>query len=217
MNENIAIKGDRDGLLLVVNSDRDFVEILAILKDKLDASADFFLKSPEPLSIVYSGERQLTDSEEKQIIELFESYAIEYIPNKDQAKIKRLAKNVFPGLPANSPVGSIEQPAMIIYRTVRGGQEVAYAGNIIIFGDVNPSARVVAKNDIFVVGSTRGILHAGCMGNRNAQIVAGSFNGGQVRIADLIVRAPDDNTKIIGSFEIAKVLSEQIMIDKIHV
>ena len=104
---------------------------------------------------------------------------------------------------------------LTIYRTVRGGQEVRYNGTIIIFGDINPTARIFAENDIIVAGVTRGILYAGCRGDRSASIAAGSFSGGQIRIADLIVRAPAEPSGAVG-FGVARICDNQIEIQTIR-
>jgi septum site-determining protein MinC len=110
---------------------------------------------------------------------------------------------------------SATRSVLTIYRTVRGGQEIRYNGSIIIFGDINPTARIFAENDIIVAGVTRGILYAGCRGDRSAAIAAGSFNGGQIRIADLIVRAPDEPSGAIG-FGVARIYNNQIEIRTIR-
>jgi septum site-determining protein MinC len=94
-----------------------------------------------------------------------------------------------PSRPLSAPRGSKERSTLTVYRTVRGGQEVYYDGSVIIFGDVNPTARIFAGQDIFVAGVNRGILHAGCQGDKTAMVAAASFVGGQIRIADLSLQA----------------------------
>ncbi|MDR2007249.1 MAG: hypothetical protein LBP78_08440 [Acidaminococcales bacterium] len=110
---------------------------------------------------------------------------------------------------------SATRSVLTIYRTVRGGQEIRYNGSVIIFGDINPTARIFAENDIIVAGVTRGILYAGCRGDRSASIAAGSFSGGQIRIADLIVRAPDEPSGMVG-FGVARIYNNQIEIHTIR-
>lgn len=75
--------------------------------------------------------------------------------------------------------------------TVRSGQVVKYHGNLVIIGDVNPGGLVQAAGNIIVMGTLRGIAHAGFTGNKEAIIVASSLKAMQLRIANVISRAPD--------------------------
>ena len=70
--------------------------------------------------------------------------------------------------------------------TLRGGQAVHNMGNIIVVGDVNPGAELVASGDIIVVGALRGVAHAGAQGDRTARVIALDFAPTQLRIATVI-------------------------------
>lgn len=74
--------------------------------------------------------------------------------------------------------------------TVRSGVEIRHPGTIVILGDLNPGGAVVAAGDIFVWGRLRGIAHAGASGNRNCRIMALQMEPTQLRIADVVARAP---------------------------
>ncbi len=50
--------------------------------------------------------------------------------------------------------------------TLRGGQALHHAGNIVVVGDVNPGAELVATGDILVFGRLAGIAHAGAQRRR---------------------------------------------------
>lgn len=219
MNDEVVLKGDREGLLLVVNSEKPFSEILRLLRGKLETSREFFAKAPTPIVIRYRGARELTFGENKQVFDLLHEYGLIYNNSffeqpKEIGQAQEKAGRYLPEVPLNAPVDSVVCPTLILHRTVRGGQLIKYNGTVIVFGDVNPSAHIMAENDIFVAGSTRGILHAGCLGDRKATVVAANFGGGQIRIADLIVRAPDDTVEA-GSFEVAKIQDNQIIIDNV--
>ena len=67
--------------------------------------------------------------------------------------------------------------------------------NLVILGDVNPGSEVWADGDIVVFGTLRGVAHAGASGNREARVVALRLMPTQLRIADKICRAPDDDVK----------------------
>lgn len=80
---------------------------------------------------------------------------------------------------------------MYLRQTLRSGQTVSHKGHLIIIGDVNPGAEVMAEGDITVWGSLRGIAHAGIGGNVDCEIRALNLQPIQIRIAHAIARAPD--------------------------
>lgn len=83
-------------------------------------------------------------------------------------------------------------PAVLYLRqTLRSGQTVSHAGHLVIVGDVNPGAEIMAEGDITVWGALRGIAHAGIGGNINAEIRALKLQPIQIRIAHAIARSPD--------------------------
>lgn len=80
---------------------------------------------------------------------------------------------------------------LYIKQTLRSGQTVSHKGDLVIVGDVNPGAEIMAEGDISVWGSLRGIAHAGIGGNTSAEIRALNLQPLQIRIAHAIARAPD--------------------------
>lgn len=87
-----------------------------------------------------------------------------------------------------------QAPAVLMMKqTLRSGQRVCHKGHLVIIGDVNPGAELVADGDITVWGALRGMAHAGASGNTNAEIRALKFEPIQLRIAHAIARSPDRN------------------------
>jgi septum site-determining protein MinC len=70
--------------------------------------------------------------------------------------------------------------------TLRGGQALHNLGNLVVVGDVNPGAELVASGDIVVFGALRGVAHAGAQGDRNARVIALELAPTQLRIATAI-------------------------------
>lgn len=70
--------------------------------------------------------------------------------------------------------------------SLRSGQKIEVEGSIVIFGDVNSGAEVMATENIVVLGSLRGLAHAGARGNMQAIIVATTLDAVQLRIANVI-------------------------------
>jgi septum site-determining protein MinC len=70
--------------------------------------------------------------------------------------------------------------------TLRGGQVLHHTGNIVVVGDVNPGAELIATGDVLVFGRLAGIAHAGAQGDENARIYALDLTATQLRIATFI-------------------------------
>jgi septum site-determining protein MinC len=81
---------------------------------------------------------------------------------------------------------------LYLKNTIRSGVEICHPSSIIILGDVNPGATILASGDVFIWGTLRGIAHAGYMGNRQGLIMALKLEATQLRIADLLARVPDN-------------------------
>lgn len=113
-------------------------------------------------------------------------------------------------------------PTLYIHRTLRSGQSISSDGNIVIIGDVNPGAEIVAKGDITVWGILGGIAHAGSDGNTYSRIRALKLNAIQLRIGNVFARRPDTiNVPYVqrtDTFvpEEARVVKENILIYKLH-
>lgn len=113
-------------------------------------------------------------------------------------------------------------PTLYIHRTLRSGQSISSEGNIVIIGDVNPGAEIVAKGDITVWGILGGIAHAGSDGNTYSRIRALKLNAIQLRIGGIFARRPDTvNIPYVQKTdtfmpEEARVSRNNIMIYKLH-
>lgn len=79
-----------------------------------------------------------------------------------------------------------ETVTKIVDGSLRSGRKVEFDGSIVIIGDVNAGAEVIAREHIIVLGTLRGLAHAGAKGNRKAFIVANEIDAVQLRIADIV-------------------------------
>ena len=70
--------------------------------------------------------------------------------------------------------------------SLRSGQKLEDEGSLVIIGDVNSGAEVIAADNIVVTGALRGLAHAGAKGNKDAIIVAGKLDSVQIRIANIV-------------------------------
>lgn len=70
--------------------------------------------------------------------------------------------------------------------SLRSGQKMETEGSLVVLGDVNSGAEVIAADNIVVLGALRGLAHAGAKGNKQAIIAAGLLDTVQIRIANIV-------------------------------
>lgn len=97
--------------------------------------------------------------------------------------------------------------------SIRSGKKLEVEGSIVILGDVNSGAEVVATDHIIVIGNLRGLAHAGAKGNTKALIAASEFDAVQVRIAN-IIKEIDSNSKIAKKHAYIHVVEDKIEIEE---
>jgi septum site-determining protein MinC len=84
---------------------------------------------------------------------------------------------------------------VLIKRTLRSGRTVRSMGHVVVIGDVNSGAEIVAVGDIIIWGKLRGIVHAGAQGDESAVVCALDMAPTQLRIAGLITIPPKDKRR----------------------
>lgn len=198
MNEgSVVFKGSLNCLTIIMKEDVGFDEILSQMEEKILSAGKFFKGAT--LMVKYRGKKLSFEQEEK-VFQLLQS--------KSGAKITGIEMDTEepPKLevePAPQPHAKIrmsnfyfkglEEGVTKFYRgTVRSGQLINFDGNLVVIGDVNPGAEIVATGNVIVMGSLRGIVHAGANGNKEAIVVALNLQPTQLRIADVITRSPDE-------------------------
>jgi septum site-determining protein MinC len=95
--------------------------------------------------------------------------------------------------PLDAPVP--ENEARWIHQTVRSGQKITHAGHVVVLGDVNPGAEILAGGSVIVWGRLRGVVHAGAQGNDKAVVCALELTPTQLRIAGEIAISPERKGK----------------------
>lgn len=76
--------------------------------------------------------------------------------------------------------------------SLRSGQKIEYEGSLVILGDVNGGAEVVAGENIVILGNLRGLAHAGAKGNKKAIIATNKIECPQIRIANIVKEMEKD-------------------------
>lgn len=85
--------------------------------------------------------------------------------------------------------------AILVQRTLRSGFKVSHHGHIVVLGDVNPGAEVIAGGSVVVWGRLRGVVHAGADGDEKAWVCALEMIPTQLRIAGFVAVPPDRKGK----------------------
>lgn len=101
--------------------------------------------------------------------------------------------------------------AMLIQKTLRSGYSIQHKGHVIILGDVNPGAEIIASGSIVIWGKLRGLVHAGAEGDENSTICALDVSPTQLRIAGKIATFPRQKRNVQPEtirLENGKVISE---------
>lgn len=185
----LRIKGTAEGLLLSLG-EGDLAELLTELEELLQKRFDFFRGGRVALEV---GERDLAAPEIEKLRALLSRYEVTLVAlvsrnNGTRATAKKLGLEVTLRPDSSSEMES----GLVVRRTLRSGQVVRHPGHVLIIGDVNPGAEIVAGGDVVVWGHLRGVVHAGALGNEKAVVCALDLSPLQLRIGPYIARSPEE-------------------------
>lgn len=76
--------------------------------------------------------------------------------------------------------------SLLVEESLRSGRKIEHVGDVIVLGNVNDGAEVVAGGSIVIMGRLRGLAHAGLEREDKIFIVVGQFEANQVRIGGKI-------------------------------
>lgn len=176
----VTIKGNREGLTLLIDDDVPFEEVLIELNDKLQ-STERQVNEPIVSVKVQAGNRYLDKSMRNKLEKMIEE--------NNHFKIEAMESNVVHRDEALR--WKDESEIKVESRVVRSGQVLSVNGDLLLIGDVNPGGKVMATGNIYILGNLYGIAHAGYKGNQHTFIAASFMKPTQLRIANYISRAPD--------------------------
>jgi septum site-determining protein MinC len=141
----------------------------------------------------------------------------------DLASTQAAVKGLFGGLDGDvprfkggekvkDPMVWDEPNARVIYSTLRSGQRIESEYSLIVIGDVNSGAELISGGDIFVLGTLRGVAHAGAYdeGGAGRVIVAHVLRPTQLRIGMVISRGSSDSREVP---ELARVEGSSILVE----
>lgn len=228
----VIFRGDRDGVSVLLNRDVPFGVVVEELRRKLSSASDFFAGA----SIrVDAGDRPLDAVEKRVVYELIRAHGLTLLDGDGESAVQEPAMQATstPSRTAEHTIrrwrganGAVEEsvrtaladvedePCLLAQRTLRSGQRLEFDGSVVILGDVNPGAVVVATGHVIVMGALRGVVHAGARGDVTARVIALRLNPTQLRIAQYISRPPDGHEPHPTGPEMALVVDDRIQIEQ---
>lgn len=201
MSDLIAIKGIKDGLLVTVSDAEGWADTSRALLARIDQTADFFKGARVALAV---GARAINAADLGRLRDALSDRGVSLWAVLSDSPLttnaaQALGLNV--ALPTSTPqtrsvpekeIDSEEarDEAVFLRHTLRSGRSVRHRGHVIVVGDVNPGAEIVAGGDIVVWGRLRGVAHAGADGDAGAVVCALDLSPTQLRIAEHIATSP---------------------------
>ena len=179
---NISMK--RNQVIIKIDENAEQKDIIANLKKKMIDLKHLYQEDKTPMLITGKVLKNKDMEEIQALIKKFIDVLIEF----DSPKVLGLY-----GIKKGFHKEIATSETKFHKGSLRSGQRIEFEGSLVIIGDVNPGAEVVAGENIVILGNLRGLAHAGAKGNRDAIIEAASINTTQIRIADIIKEIEREN------------------------
>ena len=187
MLNNIRIKQTTEEIILNINVQANNAQVVQELQEKLPKLKEFYKNSRVPIRVTG---KLFTETERKIIKKM--------IIAEIDVDVKFDEVSDLLGLHAIKKTFEVEidvSETKYVYNSIRSGTKEEYVGSIVICGDVNSGAEIVAGGNITVLGTLRGVAHAGANGNTKARITANTIEVTQLRIANLVKEVKEREEK----------------------
>ncbi len=177
MNSNVNISIKKNQVIIKIDENTEQRIIIAELKKKILELKNLYKDDKTPILITGKILKNKEMEEIQSLIKRFIDVQIEF----DSPKVLGLhgIKKTFYKEVATSETKFHKG-------SLRSGQRIEFEGSIVIIGDVNAGAEVIAGENIIVLGTLRGLAHAGAKGNKDAVIEASDIEAVQIRIANIV-------------------------------
>jgi len=213
MDDSITLKGIKEGLLVTIKPDGKWSDLTGRLMALIDAQGNFFRGAEVTLAL---GPREVRRNELANAQKLLARREVSLIAVLSESattvgSAEKLGLRTALAAPSTEPA-EIEDGALalrpppidpeergtdgvLIKRTLRNGRTIHSDGHVVVLGDVNAGAMIIAAGDIIVWGRLRGTVHAGAKGDESAVVCALYLAPTQLRIAGYITISPEDKRR----------------------
>jgi septum site-determining protein MinC len=201
-NNSVIFKGRRDGIVILLDRDVAFDEIKQALSEKMVDAKGFFRDGKT--AITFKG-RELNENQEQELLDIVANQtdlSITFAQSIGSGSLSDSRVTVTEDVKAEEkdPIERTieswgENRTLYKMESLRSGQSVKYEGSVIIIGDVNPGAEVIAEGNVVVLGKLLGMAHAGCSGVPDCFVAAIRLQPVQLRIGDKITYFPKNFAK----------------------
>ncbi|MBD5558937.1 MAG: septum site-determining protein MinC [Clostridia bacterium] len=197
---NVTIKGNGSGIEIVLSEKATYPVLREELLAKLKKHAAFFRNTDA--RVIIRG-KELSPAQRKELKRVFAmDFGILDLLYGDEADLLREVERTIEAARHSQPAstageeedefdltasGHFGAESMFVHQTVRSGQRIECEGDVVIIGDVNAGAEVMAGGSIAVFGKLRGLAHAGCGGRRDVCVAAIHMCPKQLRLSGRVV------------------------------
>lgn len=186
MSQPVVLKSNRYGINLILDADMPFDQLEEAILEKFRESEKFFKNAK--IAISFEG-RRLSQEEEFSILDMIaKNTSIQVICVVDQDEMReQMYKEKI-----DSYYQDVADNTGEFYKgTLRSGQVLKCDTSIVIIGDVNPGAKIIAKGNIVILGSLKGNAYAGAAGDESCFVTALDMDPVQIKIGNVIGRSAD--------------------------
>lgn len=165
----VSIKGTKNGLVIVLDPNREFEEIRNTLLRKMESAKGFFRGAK--FSFLQE-HHEMPVHQKNELENICRQFGL--VPNgEDRTNLRTgLTESSYKKVFTHQHAAATGEAALMVRRSLRSGQRITYPGHIVVLGDIHPGAEVISGGSILVMGSCRGVVHAGMGGNRSAKVIA---------------------------------------------
>ncbi len=196
-HSSVILKSNPYGLIVDLSPDLPFEELLIAVGDKFRESGDFFKHAT--LALTFRG-RELTAEQERALIDIIvENSAIQVtcIVDEDEKSAKYYQKAQVRALDEKNA-----ENGQFFRGSLQTGQTLTSDSSVVILGDINPGAQVVAKGNILILGCCMGSITAGSDGDSKCFIAALTLKPAIMKIASVEARSAITKKKNTGEYPI---------------
>lgn len=177
MKNCIIISMKKDQVIIKIEEDAEQKEVIATLKKKMIELKNLYKDDKTPILVIGKVLKNKEMDEIQGLIKRFLDVQIEF----DSPKVLGLH-----GIKKSFYKEIATSETKFHKGSLRSGSKVEYEGSIVVIGDVNAGAEVIAGENVVVLGNLRGVAHAGAKGNKKAIIAAAKIESPQIRIANIV-------------------------------